>query len=92
MERRKPDHVTEHLKKYCDFLIGDPHKIDALQWKSVPDSESLLVLGRSETLEGYDHGHSWYKVRIRDGRAMLITAESNATEQVTHAKTRLQND
>lgn len=72
MERRKADHVTEHLKKYCDFLIGDPHKIDALQWKSVPDGERLLVLGRSETLEGYDHGDSWYKVRTRDGRTGYV--------------------
>jgi len=53
--------------KKCDFLIGDPHTPKSLKRKFIPDGERLWVLGRSEALEGYDHGDSWYQVKTQDG-------------------------
>jgi hypothetical protein len=64
--------ANEHGTKHCDFLIGDPHNIPALKWKSIPDGERLLVLGRSDALEGYSHGDSWYQVKTRDGRTGYV--------------------
>jgi hypothetical protein len=64
--------ANEHGIKHCDFLIGNPHNISALKWKSIPDGERLLVLGRSDALEGYSHGNSWYQVKIRDGRTGYV--------------------
>ena len=64
--RRKPN-ATDQAKKYCDFLIGDPHTPVALKRKFIPDGERLWVLGRSEALEGFDHGDSWYQVKTQGG-------------------------
>ena len=70
-EYRKGNAV-QYGKKHCDLLVGDPHNIGVLQRRSIPDGERLLVLGMSQSLEGYDHGDSWYKVKTRDGRTGYV--------------------
>ena len=54
--------------RHCTFLIGDPSRVDQLNWITLPVGERLLVLGTSAALEGMDHGSTWYLVKTRDNR------------------------
>lgn len=54
--------------KGCNLVNGNVRgPVQALHWSIIPDGERLTVLGRSEELEGMDHGASWYKVRTEHG-------------------------
>lgn len=65
-----PDNPTTPAlrNKHCTFLIGDPTRPDQLKLNALPPGEPLLVLGRSGSLEGTDHGATWFLVKTREGR------------------------
>jgi hypothetical protein len=67
-------HNTDRLYRvrHCDLVTGDPNNISALKWQPIPDGERLLVIGRSESLEGYDHGDTWFKIKTKDGRLGFV--------------------
>jgi hypothetical protein len=69
-ESRKADPL--YSGRHCDLLTGDPNKISTLKEQPIPDGGRLLVLGRSEALEGYDHGDTWFKVKIKNGRIGFV--------------------